>query len=125
MPNEKACGTTMKMRGGRRSWMWIGQAAGRHDRSALLSRSVLGLDAGTAWRCLARSVAVLAMVVALLWTGKMALDNLLAWHAYGQNFPLRTDFALYYVFARIGLTHGWSHLYDLAAQRQVYDSLGP
>lgn len=55
----------------------------------------------------------------------MALDNLQQWFHYGRDNVLRTDFALYYAFARIGLTAGWDRLYDLEAQRQVYESMGP
>ena len=66
---------TMKMSGGCPSWMRIRQAAGPHERSASLSRSILGFDFGTGRRRLAWGVAVAAMVVGLLWTGKMALDN--------------------------------------------------
>jgi hypothetical protein len=66
----------------------------------------------------------LAMTGALAWTVTLAVANLRSWYAYGRDLPLRTDFALYYVFARIGLTHGWSRLYDLAAQADVYRSLG-
>ena len=42
-------------------------------------------------------------------------------HARG----LRSDFALDYVFAKIGLDSGWSHLYDLHAQAAAYHRVGP
>lgn len=35
------------------------------------------------------------------------------------------DFSYYYAGARIGLEHGWSHLYDLDLQRQLFYQLHP
>ncbi len=35
------------------------------------------------------------------------------------------DFSYYYAAARIGLDHGWSHIYDLDLQRQLFYQLHP
>ncbi|HEY8814608.1 MAG TPA: glycosyltransferase family 87 protein [Candidatus Dormibacteraeota bacterium] len=35
------------------------------------------------------------------------------------------DFSYYYAAARIGLEHGWSHIYDLQLQQQVFAQLHP
>jgi hypothetical protein len=51
-------------------------------------------------------------------------QTLMLWRTYGQTQLFRTDFALYYVFSKIGLTYGWNRLYDLGAQKHIYDSLG-
>ena len=65
----------------------------------------------------------LALIVALLYTLALARNTLLAWFDYGSHGVMRTDFALYYAFSRIGLTQGWASLYDLAAQRRVYATM--
>jgi len=66
---------------------------------------------------------LLALTAGLAWTGWLAGSNLLHWLDYGQHHLGHTDFALYYAFSRIGLLHGWSSLYDLNAQRDVYRSM--
>ncbi len=38
--------------------------------------------------------------------------------------PGYADFGNYYLYAKVGLHQGWSHLYDLAAQRQEWLRLG-
>jgi alpha-1,2-mannosyltransferase len=38
--------------------------------------------------------------------------------------PGYADFGNYYLYANVGLHHGWNHLYDLAAQRQEWLRLG-
>jgi hypothetical protein len=48
---------------------------------------------------------------------------MLAWFDYGSHGVMRTDPALYYAFSRIGLTQGWTSLYDLTAQRRVYATM--
>ena len=40
----------------------------------------------------------------------------------GDNF--HNDFTFYYAAARLGLTHGWSHLYDLRLQQEQLDAIG-
>ena len=66
---------------------------------------------------------LLALTAGLAWTGWLAGGNLLHWLDYGQHHLGHTDFALYYAFSRIGLLHGWSSLYDLNAQQDVYRSM--
>ncbi len=51
--------------------------------------------------------------------------NMLGWIRFALHRAFEGDFALYYVFSRIGLHEGWSRLYDVAAQRQETDALGP
>jgi len=65
----------------------------------------------------------LVLLVALAYTLVLARNTLLAWFDYGSHGVMRTDFALYYAFSRIGLTQGWASLYDLAAQRRVYTTM--
>jgi Glycosyltransferase family 87 len=65
--------------------------------------------------------ALLTMVVA----GIIGLRNLFAVAQFVLHRSLEGDFALYYVFARIGLRHGWGSLYDLSAQRQEWHAFGP
>jgi hypothetical protein len=36
------------------------------------------------------------------------------------QYPGFSDFGSYYLYAQLGLHHGWNHLYDLAAQRQEW-----
>jgi hypothetical protein len=69
---------------------------------------------------LARTI---ALGLSLTGTGWLATSNLLRWLDYGRHHLGHTDFALYYAFSRIGLLHGWSSLYDLAAQRHAYQSM--
>ena len=40
----------------------------------------------------------------------------------GDNF--HNDFTFYYAAARLGLEHGWSHLYDLRLQQEQLDAIG-
>ena len=40
----------------------------------------------------------------------------------GDNF--HNDFTFYYAAARLGLQHGWSHLYDLRLQQEQLDAIG-
>lgn len=37
----------------------------------------------------------------------------------------RSDFALYYLQAKVGRSQGWSHVYDLTAQTAVYRTISP
>src|SRR5262249_1065542 len=76
---------------------------------------------GTGPRWLRHALLLLPMAV----TAVPAWQNLTAWLAYGRTQVFRTDFALYYVFSRIGLNYGWNRLYDLNAQKHVYDAVGP
>jgi hypothetical protein len=40
----------------------------------------------------------------------------------GDNF--HNDFTFYFAAARLGLAHGWSHLYDLKLQQEQLDAIG-
>jgi hypothetical protein len=40
----------------------------------------------------------------------------------GDNF--HNDFTFYFAAARLGLVHGWSHLYDLKLQQEQLDAIG-
>src|SRR5712692_6406515 len=40
----------------------------------------------------------------------------------GDNF--HNDFTFYYAAARLGLAHGWNHLYDLKLQQDQLDAIG-
>src|SRR5258708_22213651 len=44
---------------------------------------------------------------------------------YVAQYAVRNDFRLAYAAANVGVRSGYSHLYDLAAQRLAIDSLGP
>ncbi|TMF61662.1 MAG: DUF2029 domain-containing protein [Chloroflexi bacterium] len=67
----------------------------------------------------------LAKVVALIGVGLAALHNLIGWITFAINRPFEGDFAAYYAFTRIGLHAGFGHLYEVAAQRQEWQALGP
>jgi hypothetical protein len=56
--------------------------------------------------------------------GLVALRNLGGVVRFALHRAFEGDFALYYIFARIGLRHGFGALYDLAAQRQEWLALG-
>jgi hypothetical protein len=67
-----------------------------------------------------------------LWLSASALTAALVfafavqrWIAHFVSDPYSEDFRLYYVSARIGLTYGWSHIYDLDLERQVASIYGP
>src|SRR2546430_16912612 len=47
-----------------------------------------------------------------LWVSNYAADN------------FHNDFTFYYAAARLGLAHGWSHLYDLRLQQEQLDAIG-
>ena len=64
-------------------------------------------------------------MIILVIAGIFAIRNLMAVIQFGLHRALEGDFALYYVFARIGLHHGFGSLYDLSAQRQEWHAFGP
>lgn len=64
-------------------------------------------------------------VVTLAVAGVVALRNIYGIVQFMIHRAIEGDFALYFVFARIGLRHGWGSLYDLAAQRQEWHAFGP
>lgn len=47
------------------------------------------------------------------------------WVDHFVSDPNAQDFRVWQVAARIGLTHGWSHIYDLDLERQASAGLGP
>jgi len=63
--------------------------------------------------------------IILVLAGVLALRNLVAVVQFALHRALQGDFALYYVFARIGLHHGFGSLYDLSVQRQEWHAFGP
>src|SRR6266581_711259 len=56
--------------------------------------------------------------------GVSAVYSLWLWVSsyLGDNF--HNDFTFYYAAARLGLAHGWSHLYDLRLQQEQLDAIG-
>ncbi len=60
----------------------------------------------------------------LVVTGVLALRNLVGVLHFALNRALEGDFAVYYIFARVGIDHGWGSLYDYAAMRQEWLALG-
>jgi hypothetical protein len=47
------------------------------------------------------------------------------WVGHFVSSPYEEDFRLNYIAARIGLTYGWSHIYDLDLQRQLNAGFAP
>jgi hypothetical protein len=62
------------------------------------------------------------LAITLLVAGLFALDTLVRWAELGR-LPLSLDFNLYRASAIQGMTFGWNHLYDVVAQKKVYDAL--
>ncbi|HET9848783.1 MAG TPA: glycosyltransferase family 87 protein [Candidatus Dormibacteraeota bacterium] len=62
-------------------------------------------------------VVMSALAVNQLW---VLLEN----HGMILRRPGYSDFGLYYLYARVGLHQGWSHLYDAAAQHQEWLRVG-
>ena len=60
----------------------------------------------------------------LVVTGALALRNLVGMANFALHRALEGDFAVYYIFARVGIAHGWGSLYDYAAMRQEWLALG-
>jgi hypothetical protein len=67
-----------------------------------------------------------------LWLAASALTAAIAvafgvarWIDHFTSDPNAEDFRLHVIAARIGLTNGWSHIYDLALQKEVSVHLGP
>ena len=60
----------------------------------------------------------------LVVTGALALRNLIGVLHFALNRALEGDFAVYYIFARVGIDHGWQSLYDAGAMRQEWIALG-
>jgi hypothetical protein len=47
------------------------------------------------------------------------------WIDHFQTDPAAQDLSLHAVAARVGLTHGWSHIYDIDLQRQAAAAVAP
>lgn len=67
-----------------------------------------------------------------LWLSAAALTaaitvvfGVVRWVDHFVSDPYEEDFRLNYVAAKIGLTHGWSHIYDLDLERQLSASFSP
>jgi len=60
----------------------------------------------------------------LVVTGALALRNLVGVVHFALHRAFEGDFAVYYIFARVGIDHGWGSLYDYAAMRQEWLALG-
>jgi hypothetical protein len=63
-------------------------------------------------------------LVVLVVAGALALRNLVGVLHFALQRALEGDFAVYYIFARVGIDHGWRSLYDAGAMRQEWLSLG-
>jgi len=63
-------------------------------------------------------------IAVVVMTGALALRNLVGVLHFALNRALEGDFAVYYIFARVGLHHGWGSLYDYAAMRREWLALG-
>jgi hypothetical protein len=63
-------------------------------------------------------------LVILVVAGVLALRNLVGVLHFALQRALEGDFAVYYIFARVGIDHGWQSLYDAGAMRQEWLALG-
>jgi glycosyl transferase family 87 len=68
-------------------------------------------------RNLAVAGAAAAASVSAVYSGWLWVSNYA-----GDNF--HNDFTFYFAAARLGLAHGWSHLYDLRLQQEQLDAIG-
>lgn len=69
-------------------------------------------------------VPLLTLVVGVGLALNQVRATLATWGKFILAHPGFADFGSYYVYARVGLHHGWDRLYDLAAQRQEWLALG-
>jgi hypothetical protein len=70
-----------------------------------------------------RSSLLLALAVGAFWWLVLA-DSVLWFHTFPRP-PIPADFQPYFGAARIGLEHGWSHIYNLALQRIEFYRVNP
>jgi hypothetical protein len=70
----------------------------------------------------ARRAALALLFVALAWA---ALPTFRDWLSVRRPALLRLDYALYYASSVQGQTAGWHRLYDLEAQREVFQRISP
>ena len=66
--------------------------------------------------------AAVGLLVGLILVG---WDLWVAAGTYISQYAVRNDFRLAYAAATVGVTDGYGHLYDLAAQKAAIESLGP
>src|SRR6266568_6766164 len=71
-----------------------------------------------------RGVTAWLPMAVVVMTGALALRNLAGVVQFALHRAFEGDFAVYYIFARVGLHHGWGSLYDYAAMRQEWLALG-
>jgi len=69
------------------------------------------------------STLLLALAVGAFWWLVLA-DSVLWFHTFPRP-PIPADFQPYFGAARIGLEHGWSHIYDLGLQRVEFYRVNP
>jgi hypothetical protein len=53
-----------------------------------------------------------------------AVDGAWLWLSSYAADPFHNDFTFYYAAARVGLLHGWTHLYDLNLLQEQLDAIG-
>ena len=66
----------------------------------------------------------LAVAGAAAAAGVSAAYSLWLWFSSYVSDNFHNDFTFYYAAARLGLAHGWSHLYDLRLQQEQLDAIG-
>ncbi|HEV2217719.1 MAG TPA: glycosyltransferase family 87 protein [Candidatus Dormibacteraeota bacterium] len=66
----------------------------------------------------------LAVAAAAAAAGVSAAYSLWLWFSSYMSDNFHNDFTFYYAAARLGLAHGWSHLYDLRLQQEQLDAIG-
>jgi glycosyl transferase family 87 len=71
----------------------------------------------TRWRNLGTAAGAVTAVL-------FALFDLYQWALAYAGDKFHNDFTFYYTAARIGLLHGWPHIYDLQLQQAYLDALG-
>ncbi len=67
---------------------------------------------------------VAAFIVSLVLALNQVRTTVDQWGKFILGLPGNSDFANYYVYARVGLHAGWDKLYDLASYRQEWLALG-
>ena len=71
-----------------------------------------------------RRVRNLAVAAAGAAAALFAVFDLYQWALAYRGDRFHNDFTFYFAAARIGLAHGWSHIYDLGLQQAELDALG-
>src|SRR5438128_4078533 len=71
-----------------------------------------------------RGVTAWLPIAVVVMTGALALRNLAGVVQFAVHRAFEGDFAAYYIFARVGLHHGWGSLYDYSSMRQEWLALG-